>query len=485
MSNKRDRGGDFKPSDLGRDRRYAIDVDASDEDTQTDLQVLRPLHLSTAVGGGSIDVETVDDSSESEEDFIPFLDENADEEDEDDDDVDEFIPFELDQETHPAKRPKIEELPIETLSATASSRLLHMNETMEPLLTVCRRYLERKWGVTLRVGDDSVEITSSDPAIADVAAAELSQVMTQPTLLESELRDQYQQLIHIFVDESNIFLGAQTILQPNGRKTRDTSIRVNVPALADVILNQRQPIQRVVFGSRSSAQEPVEWNEWRAADFDVHGERRHRGGGETFVDDACAAMVNAAILRFPIRNENVRHRTLVLLTGDGNMNDGRASFIESVDSALRNGWRVELWSWRASISQHYLRMRDQYASSGLFSIHFLDEHREAVTVRAAALPPPPPAVGHSKIQHSSHRGRHEPHHHQLHHQHHQPPPPAGPRPFKKSNSNMNNKRNNRNHQHRRNRNPSHNHKHHQRMHQHGPGHQRLTGATDPRVDSGL
>eukprot|EP01033_Poteriospumella_lacustris_P020230 gene20230-14788_t len=78
---------------------------------------------------------------------------------------------------------------------------------MEPLLTVCRRYLERKWGVTLRVGDDSVEITSSDPAIADVAAAELSQVMIQPTLLESELRDQYQQLIHIFVDESNIFLG--------------------------------------------------------------------------------------------------------------------------------------------------------------------------------------------------------------------------------------------------------------------------------------
>lgn len=475
MSHKRGRDGEFKLSDIGRDRRHAIDVDACDG-TQTDGQVLRPLRLNNAASASSDEIEIVDDSSGSAEEFIPFLDEDADgvDDTENDDDDDGFIPFERDEEARPTKRQKIEELPSDTLPCTASSRLLHMNATIEPLLTACRRYLERKWGVSLRIGDDSVEITSSDAIITDVATAELSQVIEQPPLLESELRDQYQQLIHIFVDESNIFLGAQTILQPDGRRIRDTLIRMNVPALVDVILNQRQPIQRVVFGSRSSAQEPVEWNEWRAAGFDVHGERRHRGGGETFVDDACAAMVNAAILRFPIRNESVRHRTLVLLTGDGNMNDGRASFIESVDSALRNGWRVELWSWRASISQHYLRMRDQYASSGLFSIHFLDEHRATLTVRVAT--PPPPVTGHPQHRHPSLPGRHG-HNHHRHHQHH---PPAG-----KRKTTAMNQRNHRNHppQHSRHRN-----KHgqqHQHKRPHGNHHQRLTGATNPRLDSGL
>lgn len=434
MKNKLDGGVDLQTSVLGRDRYHAIDVDACDNNAQKgDTSGKKRRRV---VDEGIVDVEAVDDSDDSAEDFIPFLkdseneddeDNDDDENDDDEDDADDFLPFEpVDCGTHPAERMKRGGDSTDTYNSTpSSSRLLYLEESVAPLLTKSRTYLERKWGVALCVGDDSIEITSGDPTITEVAAAELAQIMSQPDLLETELRGQHQQLIHVFVDESNIFVGAQSLIQPNGQKTRDTSIRMNVPALVDVILNHRQPIQRVVFGSRSSVQEPVEWKEWRAAEFVVHGERRLRGRGETFVDDACAAMVNAAILRFPMRDDGAPRRTLVLLTGDGNMNEGRASFIESVDSALRNGWRVELWSWRASLSQHYLRMRDQYASSGLFSIHFLDEHRETLTFHVAATAAPQPSssssghVANRPLHNHRHpRGRYGHHHHHHH--------PSGP-----------------------------------------------------------
>jgi hypothetical protein len=60
-----------------------------------------------------------------------------------------------------------------------------------------------------------------------------------------------------------------------------------------------------------------------------------------FVDDALIAQMLDAILTF----KNCGH-TMVLLTGDGNDNDGRASFLSTVQQALRNGWRVEVTTRR-------------------------------------------------------------------------------------------------------------------------------------------
>ena len=62
-------------------------------------------------------------------------------------------------------------------------------------------------------------------------------------------------------------------------------------------------------------------------------------------------------------------RTLVLLTGDGNDNAGRVSFIETVDRALQDGWTVEVWAWRRSTNRRYVDFAREYHPRCVCVIH--------------------------------------------------------------------------------------------------------------------
>jgi hypothetical protein len=52
----------------------------------------------------------------------------------------------------------------------------------------------------------------------------------------------------------------------------------------------------------------------------------------------------------------------VLLTGDGNDNAGRMSFIDAAERALQEGWLVEVWAWRGSTSRRYVDFAREYSS---------------------------------------------------------------------------------------------------------------------------
>jgi hypothetical protein len=83
-------------------------------------------------------------------------------------------------------------------------------------------------------------------------------------------------------------------------------------------------------------------------------------------------------------------QTLVLVTGDGNDNDGRTTFPKIVTEALKKNssreasnehalWKVEIISWKRCLSNGLKALRDAYSS--YVSIRFLDEKREYVTYR--------------------------------------------------------------------------------------------------------
>jgi hypothetical protein len=48
--------------------------------------------------------------------------------------------------------------------------------------------------------------------------------------------------------------------------------------------------------------------------------------------------------------------------GDGNSNNGASMFPDCVEKALRQGWKVEVWSWKRSTSQVYRTFASEYAS---------------------------------------------------------------------------------------------------------------------------
>lgn len=66
----------------------------------------------------------------------------------------------------------------------------------------------------------------------------------------------------------------------------------------------------------------------------------------------------------------------LLLTGNGNDNGGTAPFLEAVNRALRMGWMVEVWSWRASCSKNYKGLQELYGGTGRFKLFFLDDFPE-------------------------------------------------------------------------------------------------------------
>ena len=70
-------------------------------------------------------------------------------------------------------------------------------------------------------------------------------------------------------------------------------------------------------------------------------------------------------------------QVLVLVTGDGNINKNQTSFPIVVETALKEGWGVEIWSWEQSLSNAFLKIQ-RILPRG-FTINYLDPHREKFT----------------------------------------------------------------------------------------------------------
>ena len=83
-------------------------------------------------------------------------------------------------------------------------------------------------------------------------------------------------------------------------------------------------------------------------------------------------------------------QTLVLLTGDGNGNDGRTTFPDIVIDFMKHNadreasgrpplWKVEIVAWRRALSPKMTMLQNQYP--GYVAVRYLDRYREYVTYR--------------------------------------------------------------------------------------------------------
>ena len=170
------------------------------------------------------------------------------------------------------------------------------------------------------------------------------------------------QRIHIFVDNSNIFGGARMVYNKNANKyVHDPRIRVQADRISRLVTQDRNRVeQRVVFGS-TPPRNNVVWKKWEEQKFKVHLYHRAPNTKEQFVDDALISMMQAAILRSGNDSGVPDHRnTLVLLTGDGNRNCGRVTFPQTIEHAINNKWRVELWAWKMTLNRVYLDLLKTY-----------------------------------------------------------------------------------------------------------------------------
>lgn len=269
-------------------------------------------------------------------------------------------------------------------------------------------------GVTLSVrradslsGDGNAVVVVGHPRgdrdIISIAQQELSAFLANPPALTEKLRQLDSERLHVFVDYSNISIGTKKACGSNHVLIEDV--------LVSLVEGGRPCLQKLLFGSFSHADERVAMARWEDLTYEVHLAHRHHGQREQFVDDAMIAQVHDAVLRYP-SPPHPQH-TLALLTGDGNDNHGRSSFFTASTLALQQGWKVEVWAWRACLSKQYQDLLQAYGHDvGLFRINYLDDHKDIIARQ----------INRSALSSQEHLSRPQHHSfgqdHTLHNQHH-------------------------------------------------------------------
>lgn len=199
---------------------------------------------------------------------------------------------------------------------------------------------------------------------------------------------------HVFIDYSNIMWSAKQVGDRSNLVT-DYRIKLKDSHLAFLVEGGRPLGRRIIGGSKPGARSPI-WDTWQALGYSVN--LGYARGGEVFVDDMIVGQMSALV----VDELRPRGQTIVLLTGDGNDNYGRASFLSVTAGALRRGWHVEVWAWKHSCSSAYRRLlRQADRLPGKLKLIYLDDYRDEVTYRdrSARSPAAKPVDSRPHAQH--------------------------------------------------------------------------------------
>jgi hypothetical protein len=180
--------------------------------------------------------------------------------------------------------------------------------------------------------------------------------------------------IHVFLDNSNIFLGAQRLAGTTESHIPGPAIRVYWRNLFALVEAKRGCLSKVLAGSVPPGNEEL----WQyAKDFGYNTDLLRRVTRE---DGRHVEQAVDEMLHLKIANALLDHdppQTLVLVTGDGKVSDFSTSFPAQAERALRRGWTVEVWSWQLQMSGAWKRLAA--ANSNKVRVSHLDPFYYSVT----------------------------------------------------------------------------------------------------------
>ncbi|MBC3465037.1 NYN domain-containing protein [Pseudomonas sp. RW10S2] len=179
---------------------------------------------------------------------------------------------------------------------------------------------------------------------------------------------------HIFIDNSNVFGGAQRAAEKLEPGSVRKSVRIYYRNLFKLIEDGFKPVTKILAGSLPPGNEPL-WEYSRAQGYNtdlLHRVDRDDGRlAEQGVDEIVHLKIANVLLDFEAP------QVLVLVTGDGNESDFGTSFLKQVERALKRGWEVHVWSWQDQQSGKYARLAE--ATTGKLVVHQFDPFYKALT----------------------------------------------------------------------------------------------------------
>lgn len=175
--------------------------------------------------------------------------------------------------------------------------------------------------------------------------------------------------VHLFLDNSNIFISAQDEARKKEGTTVKHKIRLQFDNLIKLALSGRPLGSVFVVGSVPPDQQEI-WDRLEQA-TGVKPELYERGqfsGGEQGIDQCLQVhMLRAA-------SDNPDPQVAILMTGDGAGYDDRIGFHADLERMYTAGWGVEVISWRTHCKRD---LREWATKNGVFVA--LDEYYDQIT----------------------------------------------------------------------------------------------------------
>jgi hypothetical protein len=188
------------------------------------------------------------------------------------------------------------------------------------------------------------------------------------------------QPIHVFMDNSNIYGGAQGAARSIEPHIPWPAVRVYIRNLARLIEGNRAALTRELAGSVPPGNDEL-WKYAKQLHYRTDLLRRVESDDGKLLEQGVDELLHLKIAN-AILDHDPKHR-LVLVTGDGKLSSFGTSFPLQAERALKEGWTVEVWSWIAALSSQWKRIKDKHGSKVI--IRELDPFYFSITfVKAGA-----------------------------------------------------------------------------------------------------
>jgi hypothetical protein len=181
--------------------------------------------------------------------------------------------------------------------------------------------------------------------------------------------------VHIFIDNSNIFGGAQRAAATLEPEAVWLAVRVHYANLFRLLERDRDVRTRVMAGSVPPGNDAL-WSYAQRAGYRTDLLRRIQRDDGRLLEQSVDEHLHLAMANAILDYRKVP-QSMVLATGDGAISASGGSFEFQVRRALRQGWNVEVWSWKEQLSGRFARIVEP--NGGRPEIHHLDDHYRQIT----------------------------------------------------------------------------------------------------------
>lgn len=185
--------------------------------------------------------------------------------------------------------------------------------------------------------------------------------------------------ICIYVDNSNIYIGGQTVAKQKGEDS--FAFRIFFSSFLYLITNGTYDFDEIVWGGSIPPESDEVWKKIRSKGIEPELIPRSTSGENETVDQAIQLFMYRHV-----RKHKKKPGTIVLCTGDGSGYFDDKGFLFDVKGFIEDGWDLVLCSWDAVCNKRlkkfaeehgqFIKLEDYYDS-----ITFIQGGRKATLVK--------------------------------------------------------------------------------------------------------